>query len=258
MQIHMLRHATLVIQIGELRILFDPMLSPAGAMPPVANASVQLPIPIVELPIEKYELRYMLDHVDAVLVSHTHRDHWDAQAVELLPKEVPIFCQPSDAAAIEQAEFTQVNPVAQSLTWRNLTIQRTSGRHGTGEIGAAMGEVSGFVLSASNEPKLYLAGDTIWCPEVEQALAEHQPDVVVLHAGAAQFLTGDPITMTADDVVQVCRAAPNARIIAVHMETVNHCLLTRDQLRERLAAEGLLAQVAIPADGELIVLGNRS
>ncbi len=117
-----------------------------------------------------------------------------------------------------------------------------------------MGTVSGFVLRAPGEPSLYLAGDTIWCPEVEAALQTFRPDVVVLNAGAAQFLTGDPITMTADDVVQVCRALPTARVIAVHMETINHCLLTRADLRERLAQEGLAQQVQVPADGELIEL----
>jgi L-ascorbate metabolism protein UlaG (beta-lactamase superfamily) len=89
---------------------------------------------------------------------------------------------------------------------------------------------------------------------VAQALSTHQPDVTIVNAGAAQFLTGDPITMTAEDVVQVCRALPKTQVIAVHMEAVNHCLLTRRQLRERLEQEGISAQVAIPADGELIAL----
>jgi hypothetical protein len=38
------------------------------------------------------------------------------------------------------------------------------------------------------------------------------------------------------------------------MEAVNHCLLTHEQLRERLEQEGLSAQVTIPADGDLIEL----
>ncbi len=169
-------------------------------------------------------------------------------------KDLPIICQPADAASIQEAGFTAVNPVETQDIWHRIQIDRTAGQHGTGEIGKLMGTVSGFVLRAPGEPSLYLAGDTIWCPEVETALQTFQPDVVVLNAGAAQFLTGDPITMTAEDVVQVCRALPTARVIAVHMETINHCLLTRADLRDRLAQEGLSQQVQVPADGELIEL----
>ena len=56
------------------------------------------------------------------------------------------------------------------------------------------------------------------------ALAAHEPDVVVVNAGGARFTSGDPITMTADDVVAVAAAAPDARVVAVHMEAINHCL----------------------------------
>jgi L-ascorbate metabolism protein UlaG (beta-lactamase superfamily) len=138
--------------------------------------------------------------------------------------------------------------------WQDIVFTRTGGRHGTGEIGQKMGPVSGFVLQAAGEPTLYIAGDTIWCEEVAQALTTHQPDVTVVNAGAAQFLTGDPITMTAENVCQVCRALPKTRVIAVHMEAINHCLLTRRQLRERLEQERVSAQVVIPADGEIITL----
>jgi hypothetical protein len=40
--------------------------------------------------------------------------------------------------------------------------------------------------------------------------------------------------------------------VAVHMEAINHCLLTRDELREKLQSEGLLGRVEIPADGETL------
>ena len=254
MQIHFLRHATLVVAIQGRYILVDPMLSPAEAMDPVANAANQRRIPLVALPLAEVELHYMLDHIDAALVTHTHRDHWDDRAAELLPSDLTILCQPADEARFRQSGFAEVSPIAAAYQWRGLEIARTGGQHGTGEIGERMGPVSGFVLRAAGEPTLYIAGDTIWCPEVQQALASFQPDVVVLNAGAAQFLTGGPITMTAEDVAQVCRALPQAQVIAVHMEAVNHCLLSRAELRDHLAQEQLGERVRIPADGELIEL----
>ncbi len=250
MEIQLLRHATLLVTVGGRRLLVDPMLSPAGAMDSVANAGDDRRIPLVDLPLTEAELAELLTSLDAVIVTHTHRDHWDARAAELLPRSLPMFCQPADAATIAGAGFSDVRPVEAALAWEGLTLERTGGRHGTGEIGERMGAVSGFVLRAPGEPALYVAGDTIWCDEVAAALAAHRPAVVVLNAGAAQFLVGDPITMTADDVLAVCRAAPDAQIVAVHFETVNHCRLTRGALREALERAGFQGRVAIPRDGE--------
>ncbi|MFS0558101.1 MBL fold metallo-hydrolase [Brevibacillus sp. 179-C9.3 HS] len=76
-----------------------------------------------------------------------------------------------------------------------------------------MGPVYGFVLERAGEQTLYVAGDTIWCGEVEQAIAEYHPGVIVVFAGAARFLTGDPITMTKEDIAHVAVAAPESRIL---------------------------------------------
>jgi L-ascorbate metabolism protein UlaG (beta-lactamase superfamily) len=112
--------------------------------------------------------------------------------------------------------------------------------------------VSGFVLRAPGEPTVYIAGDTIWCDEVQQALHTHKPEIVVVNTGAAQFLKGEAITMTADDVVAVCQAAPTAQVVAVHMEAINHCLLTRNDLAFQVEAARVRA--AIPGDGEWVGL----
>lgn len=256
MKLTLLRHATLLLEYAGLRLLVDPMLSPAGALDPVANAGNALRIPLVELPLSPADLSGLIASLDGVLVTHTHRDHWDAAAQQMLDRALPVFCQPEDEAKLHQAGFVHAQAVAQSLAWRSVRMQRTGGEHGTGEIGQRMGTVSGFVLQAQGEPSLYIAGDTVWCPAVSKALVEHTPDVVVVNAGEARFLQGDPITMSAADVAQVCRAAPDAQVVAVHFETVNHCRLTRAGLREFLALEGLAEQVAIPLDGETLEFLN--
>jgi L-ascorbate metabolism protein UlaG (beta-lactamase superfamily) len=134
--------------------------------------------------------------------------------------------------------------------WEGIEFRRTGGRHGTGEIGAAMVPVSGFVLHTPDEPTLYIAGDTIWCPEVEDALTEYQPQVTVVKAGAARFVAGDPITMSGTNVAEVCHYAPGTTVVAVHMEAINHCLLSRNDLQALLDGENLSQRVRIPADGE--------
>ena len=252
---HFLRHATCTLSNENFRMLVDPMLSPAEAMDPIANAGNQRRIPIVPLPLSDTELHHMIQHLDGVLLTHTHRDHWDSPAQSLLPKQLPIFCQPEDQQTLEHEGFMNVIPVSEHRAWRGIEIYRTGGQHGTGELGRKMGPVSGFVLKGEHLPTLYIAGDTIWCPEVQQALEHYTPDIVVLNTGAATYVTGGgPITMNAEDVSQVCHAIPTAQIIAVHMETVNHCQLTRAALRAALEAQGLEKQVLIPYDGEILTL----
>ncbi|HEX6711555.1 MAG TPA: MBL fold metallo-hydrolase [Rubrobacter sp.] len=249
-RIRFIRHATFLFEAGGLKIMVDPMLAPAGVAEPVANTPNQRRNPLVDLPFDDEEMLALLEEIDAVLVTHTHNDHWDGRARDLIPKQTPILCQPEDEEKIRAAGFEQVTSINDELEWRGLRLTRTGGRHGTGEIGRRMTPVSGFVVEYEGSPGLYIAGDTIWCPEVEEALSTYSPDVVVVNAGAARFLEGDPITMTAEDVGRVCRALPDARVVAVHMEAINHCLLTRAGFEEALRSEGFSERVIIPADGE--------
>src|SRR5262249_37162074 len=148
--------------------------------------------------------------------------------------------------------FEDVRPVDRSSVWKDIQIIRTGGQHGKGAIAKAMAPVSGFVLRAAGQVTVYIAGATIWCEEVQCALREHRPAVVVVNSGAAQFLEGDPVTMSSDDVIATCQAAPRSRIVAVHMEAINHCLLTRADLAFQLEAARVREQVEIPNDGEWV------
>lgn len=251
--VYLLRHATLVVQFNNLKFLVDPMFSAKDAMDPVQNAVNTTRIPMVDLPITQPELDNLLKSIDGVIVTHTHRDHWDGAAQEKLDKKMTIFCQPEDLAKINEQGFQNVIAIEKSLDWRGVTLHRTGGQHGTGEIGKKMGPVSGFILQKKNK-SIYIAGDTIWCDEVKSALNQFKPEVTVLNAGGARFTTGDPITMSPTDVTQVCEALPSTKIIAVHMDTINHCLITRSDLKEVLQSKNLLKRVAIPGDGETLLV----
>jgi len=248
MKVQLLRHATLLITINGKKILVDPMLGAAGVMPPIANSPNNLRNPLVELSIQ---LDFEQD-IDGVLLTHTHRDHFDDGAAEQLPLNKPILCQPEDEAKLKNLGFLNVYPIRDRLCWEGIIIQRTGGQHGTGEIGERMAPVSGYVLQVEGEPSLYIAGDSIYCEDVSRALSMYEPDIIIVNAGGARFNVGDPITMTAEDVVKVCHRAPKAQVVAVHMEAINHCLESRANLRIRLEQEGLMNQVLIPMDGEVL------
>jgi L-ascorbate metabolism protein UlaG (beta-lactamase superfamily) len=252
MKIRLIRHATLWVELAGLRLLVDPMFAAPGAYRSLTAGKSAGRNPLAPLPSE---VEAWL-HPDAVLVTHAHFDHFDSEAARQLPKGVPILCPPVDQGRYRKLGFEQVVAVDQSpLAWNKLQISRVGGRHGSGLIGRAMGPVSGFIIQAEQAPRLYIAGDTVWHPAVSAALAEHQPGVIVVNAGAAQFNLGAPITMTAQDVVEVCRAAHRAKVVAVHMEAINHCRLTRRELAKNLSHAGVAPQVAIPADGESVEYG---
>ncbi len=255
MRLRLLRHATLLLDVAGRRILVDPMLADPGAAPPVANTPNARRNPLVPLPVDPAEVVVGLD---AVVVSHLHRDHLDPAAVELLTAgpPVPVLCQPEDAATLRERGFADVRAVEDELDelgW--VSVVRTDARHGTGELAEELGPVSGFLLRAAGEPSLYLAGDSVLFEGVEAVLREERPDVTVVHGGGARFLEGDPITMDAGDVVRVGQLVPpDARVVAVHFEAINHCVVSRAEQREAIGREGLANVVLLPADGEVLEL----
>ena len=187
-----------------------------------------------------------------MLVTHLHRDHLDdAAAAAIAAAGLPVLCQPGDGDTIRETHgFGDVTEVALAAAHAGVELHRTGGRHGHGELAERMGRVSGFVLRAAGEPSVYVAGDTVWCDEVEAALAEHRPDVVVVNAGAATFTGEPPITMDAGDVRAVAEAAPDALLVAVHLEAFNHCVLSRDALRAAMGDR----RIAVPGDGDTVPL----
>jgi L-ascorbate metabolism protein UlaG (beta-lactamase superfamily) len=233
----LVRNATLVVELDGVRLLVDPMLDDAGMRPAIENTPNQRPNPLVPLPMPAEEV---VRGLDAVVVTHVHRDHFDDTAARLLPRDVPVFCQPGDEEQL-RGHGLDARPVEATAEVSGLTLARTSGRHGTGELGAALGPVSGFVLDG-----LYVAGDTIWCDEVEEAIELHRPRVAVVNGGAARFLEGDPIVMTSADVREVAARVPT--VVVVHLEAINHCLELRADVR------AAVPEALVPGDGETLEL----
>src|SRR5688572_2122696 len=211
------------------------MLDDVGARPPIEGTRNQVANPIVPLPFPAEEV---VRSLDAVVVTHRHRDHLDTRGEELLPRDVPVFCQPEDEDALRELGV-DARAVEDTLTWDGLAIARTPARHGSGKIAELLAPVSGFVLD-----DLYLAGDTVWYEGVEETIARFAPRVAVVNAGGAEFVEGGLIVMGADDVQEVVARVPT--VIAVHMEALNHCFL------ERAALAAAVPGVMIPRDGETV------
>ena len=85
MRVTYIGHATLLIEMGGLRLLTDPNFDPKlGKILPRVSAPG---IPLDKLPA-----------LDAVLVTHAHADHLSFDSLDRLPKSTPVFAPPAVAA----------------------------------------------------------------------------------------------------------------------------------------------------------------
>ena len=85
-----------------------------------------------------------------------------------------------------------------------------------------------------------------------KALQRFKPDVVVLNTGDAHIDDYGPIIMGARDTLRTLQALPETTVVASHMEAINHCLLTRQELREYTQQSGIEEKVLIPEDGDTL------
>ena len=235
MRVTLIRNATVLLELRGRRLLVDPMLDPAGARPPIEDTANPVRNPTVELP---FPAEQVVDGLDAVLVTHCHKDHLDDTAERLLPRDVPVFCQPEDEERLRDAGL-DARPIDASLDWDGLTLHRVPAQHGFGAVAEALAPVSGFVLD-----ELYIAGDTVWYDGVRETIERFEPTVAVVNAGGASFLEGSLIVMGADDVREVVSRVPT--VVCVHLGALNHCFLTRAELAAAVPG------AVIPRDGETV------
>ena len=146
-KIRLIRNATMQIVYGSVRFVTDPLFARKLTMKSYAGIS---PNPLVDLPIPP---EHVLSGAEFVLLSHIHSDHFDSTAQQLVPAEMPIYCQPPDLERISELGFSNVIPVESENTIQGVRIIRTPGSHGRGAVCEEMGAVSGFVLSTAGEPR---------------------------------------------------------------------------------------------------------
>lgn len=258
-KVQLIRNATVKITYADTTFLIDPMLAKKGAYPGFEGTyRSHLRNPLVELPMPA---EAVFGDVDAIIVTHTHLDHWDDAAQALLPKDIPLFTQhEADAELIRSQGFTDVRILADTAEFGGVTLSRTGGQHGTDEMFANtelagfLGDAMGVVFEAPEHETLYLVGDTIWRNEVGQALAEYHPQVVVANAGYARVNGYDgAIIMGKEDVVRLAEQAPEATVVAVHMDAINHMGQSRDELSGYVREQELEQRVEIPKDGETLI-----
>ena len=250
-KLQLVRNATLVIDYAGKKILIDPMLSPKGAIDSWAgiakNPTVELKMPVEEI----------VKDVDLVIVTHTHEDHFDKPASLALNKSTELIIQPADKDFFKKEGFINATVLEDEKVWNDIKITRVDGQHGTGEVLKQMGKTSGFVLQAKNQPTVYLVGDTVLTENILTVIKKFNPDYIIVNSGGAMLRSfgNIPIILDEDQTMALIGASGKAKIIAVHMDALDHCFTTRTILKNKAEVLQITDdKLIIPEDGEIIKL----
>ena len=260
MQITQLRNATLVLEAAGHRLLVDPMLAPAGAIPALKYATrSRRRNPLVDLPASTDSA---LAGVSGALITHCQKGHFDhldrAGSRWLRERAVPVWCAPDDQAFLRRRGLNAnaISAEGEQTCW-GAEVQLVPCLHGRGVIGSLMAHGVGYSIRWPDQPSIYLTGDTILSPELEAFVVQQQPDIIVAPAGGARFDVGGEIIMGVDDILGLLRIA-KGRVVANHLEALDHCPVSRRQLRDAADSAGLGQRLLIPDDGQCINLSDAS
>ncbi len=252
--VRLTRNATLKVNYAGKTFLLDPMLSEKEAVKISAlginmNPRVHLTMPVEEI----------LDSLDFVLLTHSHIDHYDDAAKRLISKDMQWYVQPADYDTVAvKDKFVNTKIIEDSIKIDDLTIIRVQGSHGRGKLAEMMGISSGYVLKAEGQPTLYIMGDCVWDESTKKAVATYAPDYIVVNSGGAGFVglskEFGPIIPDEKEVMQMLKEIPaSTKMIAVHMDAVDHCQTTRAILRNEANYNHIDSnRLMIPEDGETI------
>ena len=254
MRITMVGHATLLIQVGGLNILTDPVWSERAS--PVTFAGprrVTAPgIALEDLP-----------PIDVVLVSHNHYDHLDLATLrQLQDKHQPLMVMPlgNDTivrnaiadARVTVGDWDSSIPIGPSAT---ATVTRANHWSNRGLRDRRMALWAGFLVR-SGQGSVWFAGDTGYGDGsiFRDIRARHgAPDVALIPIGAYEprwFMAAQHVDPQA--AVQVFQDIGARRALGIHWGTFQ---LTdegreapRAELAEALASAGIDAECFIAAE----------
>jgi L-ascorbate metabolism protein UlaG (beta-lactamase superfamily) len=244
-----LGHATVLLELANLRILTDPVLTGRVAF-------------IRRLPGRAPELS---SQPDVVLVSHGHQDHLHRASLRLVAADVPIVAPRGLGALIRSWGFSRVEELAvnETTTVGGVTITAVYADHsGFRPPSGPRAEAIGFVVTGAGR-RVYFAGDTDLYPEMA-GIGREGLDLALLPVWGWGPRLG-PGHLDPERAARAVELLRPTVAIPIHWGTLwpiamrwrrHHLTEPPKRLAEAVAERGLAAQVVILAPGEALELAR--
>lgn len=247
MQLQLLRSATMLLSIGQERLIIDPMLGEVGAMPGFKMVGGgRRRNPLVALPREAVQA---LESATGIVITHEHPDHFDPAGLRWAKeRNLPVWTNGIDLPSLRKKGL-DVRLLEEGAL--GLQVETVRSRHGRGLLGWMLGPVAGYFLAHPNEPSIYVTGDSVLTESVLEAITRLEPDVLLAPAGSANMGIGGDILFSLDELVTLAKTT-RGKVVFNHLEALDHCPTTRTILKERMTREGVMERVSIPDDGETL------
>ncbi len=227
---------TVLVRIGDWRILTDPTFDPPGGRYRFGwgTGSTKTAGPFlaaVDLP-----------PLDAILLTHDHHDdNLDAAGRALLPGAGTVLTTLSGAGRLgggARGLAPWSSTVLEAPGRPAIEVTATPCRHGPPLSRALVGDVVGFALRREGDDgALWITGDTVLYDGVREVAGRVPVDVAVLHLGGVRFGITGPLryTMTARDAVELCGLVQPRVVVPVHYEGWRHFRESRSAVEQAWA-----------------------
>ncbi|GCB49807.1 MBL fold metallo-hydrolase [Streptomyces sp. NL15-2K] len=254
---------TALLTLPDLRLLTDPTFDAPGDYPIGSRKLTKTTGPTLPRPgpDPSPSPTHDLGPVDAVLLSHDHHpDNLDTSGRTYVT-QAPLTL--STASAHDRMGA----PVRPLPTWTHIDLPRPTGGalrvtavpalHGPKGSEPLVGEVTGFVLSGENLPKIYVSGDNASLDLVREIADREGPfDVALLFAGAARtpLVPDAPLTLTSAQAAEAATILGARHVVPLHFEHWAHFTEDGTTLTRAFADAGLSERLHLLAPGASVTL----